>query len=66
MESQLHEEKILVTAKEAARALSLSRSMIFRLLKSGQLHGVQIGRARRITVASVKALGSMLAGQVAP
>ena len=54
------EEKLLITAKEAAKILCLSRSMIFKLLRSGKLQGVLIGRARRINVASAKALAAML------
>ncbi len=35
--------------KDAAKILSISRSQIYVLLKSGELESVQIGRSRRIS-----------------
>lgn len=40
--------KGLFTVLEAARYLSLSRSMIYNLMESGKLRYVKIGSARRI------------------
>lgn len=38
----------LSTIKEAARFLNLSRAMIYKLMETGQLRYVKIGRSRRI------------------
>jgi excisionase family DNA binding protein len=35
--------------RDAAKILSISRSQIYVLLKSGELESVQIGRSRRIS-----------------
>lgn len=43
----------LLTLDEAAGALSVSRRTVERLIRSGDLHTVQIGRARRIPVTAV-------------
>jgi len=47
---------LMYRLKEAGEALRLSRTMIYRLVKSGDLEQVKIGDATRITVASVQAL----------
>ncbi|RSE85535.1 helix-turn-helix domain-containing protein [Achromobacter denitrificans] len=48
--------KLLYRLREAEEALSLSRTMIYRLVKRGDLEKVVIGDATRITVESVQAL----------
>lgn len=47
------EQKLLVTANEAAELLSLSRSKIYQLVDSGQLESRRIGRAVRILRSSL-------------
>lgn len=47
-------EPYLLTPEEAADALSVSRSTVFRLLKSGALSSVQVMGCRRISVADLK------------
>ena len=47
--------KLLLTIEEAARALSLSRSLLYDLLMSNQIVSIKIGRARRIPVAALMA-----------
>ena len=42
-------DKKLITVPEAAEVLSLSRSKIYTLIKSGQLPSVKIGGSRRFT-----------------
>ncbi len=42
-------EKLLYTAEEAAERLTLSRAQIFRLIATGELKSVKIGKARRIS-----------------
>lgn len=48
--------KLLYRLREAEEALGLSRTMVYRLVKRGDLEQVKIGDATRITVASVQAL----------
>ncbi|WP_319446856.1 MULTISPECIES: helix-turn-helix domain-containing protein [unclassified Mycobacterium] len=43
----------LLTIPEAAGALRISRSSIYRLFESGELAWVQIGAARRVTSAEI-------------
>jgi excisionase family DNA binding protein len=43
----------LLTIPEAADALRISRSSIYRLFEAGELAWVQIGAARRVTSAEV-------------
>ena len=47
--------KLLLTIEEAARALSLSRSLLYDLLMSNQIVSIKIGRSRRIPVAALMA-----------
>ncbi|HEY3228825.1 MAG TPA: helix-turn-helix domain-containing protein [Roseiflexaceae bacterium] len=48
-------DPLLVRVEEAARLLSLSRSMIYALLNSGELPSVRCGTARRIPLAALQA-----------
>ena len=41
-------EPLLLTPKEAARALGLSQSYVYELLASAELPSITIGRTRRI------------------
>lgn len=43
----------LITVEEAARRLSLSRSVVYRLMRDHELDDVKIGRSRRIVADSV-------------
>ena len=47
--------KLLLTIEEAARVLSLSRSLLYDLLMSNQIVSIKIGRSRRIPVAALMA-----------
>jgi excisionase family DNA binding protein len=49
-------EKLLLTVREAADVLSVSRSRVYELLYAEQLDSVKIGRARRVLLASVRRL----------
>ncbi|AZR93895.1 hypothetical protein BBB39_09025 [Bordetella trematum] len=48
--------RLLYRLREAEQAMGLSRTMIYRLVKKGELEQVKIGDATRITVESVQAL----------
>jgi excisionase family DNA binding protein len=56
------EFKLLLTPREAARALSIDRSTLYVLLMRGDITSITIGRARRIPV---KALEEWIAEQIA-
>ena len=47
-------EQLLLTVDETAEALAVSRSTIYRLLKSGDLVATRIGTAVRIPESSVR------------
>jgi excisionase family DNA binding protein len=44
----------LLTIREAADALRISRSSVYRLFDAGQLAWVQIGSSRRVTSAEIE------------
>ena len=46
---------LLVTPEEAARALSLGRTTVYQLMRTGELASVVIGRRRRIPVTALAA-----------
>lgn len=46
--------KILYRAEEAATLLSLSRTAVFALIRSGELDAVKIGHRRRIPHSSIE------------
>ena len=49
-------EKLLLTVREAADVLSVSRSRVYELIYAEQLESVKIGRSRRVSLASVRRL----------
>jgi len=49
-------EKLLLTVREAADVLSVSRSRVYELIYAEQLDSVKIGRSRRVSQASVRRL----------
>ena len=49
-------EKLLLTVREAADVLSVSRSRVYELIYAVQLESVKIGRSRRVALASVRLL----------
>jgi len=46
-------EKLLLTPEEAAETLSIGRTRIYELMALGVLGSVQIGKSRRVPMASV-------------
>jgi excisionase family DNA binding protein len=52
----------LLTVDEAALALSLSRSAVYELMRSGELASVQIGARRRVPVNAIDAYVAQLTG----
>lgn len=47
--------RLLVTVKEAAERLSISRSLMYELLNRGEIASVKVGDLRRVVVASLHA-----------
>lgn len=47
----------LITITETMRRLSVGRTTIYKLLSEGRLKSVNIGRSRRILLASVDEIG---------
>lgn len=46
--------KLLYTPEEAAQALGISRSKLYVLLAAGDIASVQVGRSRRVRVATLE------------
>ncbi len=46
---------LLLTAEQAARLLSVSRSRIYEWLQSGELPSVSLGRSRRVSRRALEA-----------
>jgi excisionase family DNA binding protein len=54
----------MLTVEEAAKALRLSRTKVFALLKDGSLRSVKIGRSRRVPVSALEAfIAKLVAAQ---
>jgi len=47
------ENRLLLSVEECARALGISRSLLYRLLNRGAFRSVKIGRKRKILASSV-------------
>lgn len=47
-------ERILLTVEEAAERLGIGRTFAWRLVRTGDLRSVQIGRLRRVHVDAVR------------
>lgn len=47
------DEQLLLTAEEAAKALSVGRTTLYALIKEGKLRSVHIGRSCRLTRAEL-------------
>ena len=53
-------EKLLYTASETGAKLSMSRSMVYVLMASGQLESVQIGKSRRVPAGAIESFVARL------
>ena len=49
----MDQPKLLVSPEDAADVLSIGRTRLFRLIATGQLRSVLIGRSRRIPVSAL-------------
>ncbi|MET8297893.1 excisionase family DNA-binding protein [Streptomyces sp. NPDC005180] len=51
---------VLLTVEEAARRLQIGRTYCFRLIRTGQLESVPVGRLRRVPSEAVIAFAAQL------
>jgi excisionase family DNA binding protein len=51
-------DDLVLTIDETCRALKISRPLIYRLIKNGQLEKIKLGKASRFTGDSVRRLVS--------
>lgn len=47
--TEARSQVLLLTAEEAARILSVSRSRVYELIAAGELASLKLGRSRRIS-----------------
>ncbi len=45
-----HAERIVLTVKEAAERLGIGRTMVYALVRCGDIESIAIGRLRRIPI----------------
>lgn len=46
-------ERVMLTAEEAAERLGVGRTLMFKLIRTGQIESVRIGRLRRVPAAAI-------------
>jgi excisionase family DNA binding protein len=49
-------DPLLISVQEAAQTLSVGRTSIYQLIKSGELETMKLGRRRLITIQSLRRL----------
>ena len=54
--SKMEQAPVTLTAAEAMDILGVGKNTMYRLLNSGQLHGVRIGRSWRISMDAICSL----------
>jgi excisionase family DNA binding protein len=47
-------ERVLLTAEEAAERLGIGRTFMFKLIRTGVIDSVQIGRLRRVPASEIQ------------
>ena len=56
-------DKLLLTTREAAEALSVSRSKLYQLLAAGELRSVRIDGCRRVAAGELRRYVELLSGE---
>lgn len=59
-------QRLLLTVVEAAQMLSVGRTTLFGLIRSGQLASVRIGSARRVSVRAIEEFVDQLTRRIPP
>lgn len=57
---EMRMDKLLLTVPEAAAALGIGRSQLYKLVLSGELRTIKIGRSRRIPIRALDELIELL------
>jgi len=47
-------ERLLLTVEEAAEQLGIGRTLIYKLISSGEIESIRIGRLRRVPTAAIQ------------
>lgn len=59
-----HQDRLLLRIEEAADRLGIGRSLMYRLVLSGEVESIRVGRLRRIPVDSLEqAIAKLRAAQ---
>jgi excisionase family DNA binding protein len=53
-ERSVLEQAILLRVEDAARRLGIARTLMFRLIKDGEVESIRVGRLRRVPVESLE------------
>lgn len=61
--SQLRPTRVLLTVEEAAERLAVGRTTAYRLIRSGELDSVRVGRLRRVHVEAIDSYAAQLAAE---
>jgi len=47
------DDRLLLPVDEAARRLSIGRSLLYELLAAGEIHSIHVGRLRRVPISAL-------------
>lgn len=56
-------ERVLLTVEEAAERLRIGRTLAWRLVRTGELESIRIGKLRRVHVDAVRAYAGRLVAE---
>lgn len=59
------DNQVLLRPEQVAKAMSVSRTAVYALMRSGELRSVRVGRSRRVTPEAVADFVSRLQGGLA-
>jgi excisionase family DNA binding protein len=55
-------ERVLLTVEEAAERLGIGRTLTYKLISSGEIESIRIGRLRRVPTAAIQDYARRLSG----
>jgi excisionase family DNA binding protein len=55
-------ERVLLTVEEAAEQLGIGRTLAYKLVSSGEIESIRIGRLRRVPTAAIQDYARRLSG----
>lgn len=59
-------ERVLLTIEQAAEQLGIGRTLMYRLIRSGEVNSVRIGRLRRVPASAIHDYAEHLMNQQGP